>query len=169
MIIEQHSRQKITPFLWFDNQAEEAVNFYTSIFKNAKIGSISRYGDEGPGPKGTVLVATFQIEGQEFMALNGGPLYKFTPAISFMVQCDTQEEIDHLWEKLTADGGMEVNCGWLTDKYGVSWQIVPTVFGNMMEDKDAAKKGRAMKAMLQMKKLDIQKLEEAFDGDAVVV
>ncbi|TKK64309.1 VOC family protein [Ilyomonas limi] len=164
MQIEQHNRQKITPFLWFDNQAEEAVNFYTSVFKNSKINAISRYADEGPGPKGTVMVATFHIEGQEFMALNGGPQFKFTPAVSFMVHCDTQEEIDELWEKLTSNGGQEVECGWLTDKYGLSWQIVPEIFGKMMQDKDAAKTKRVMQAMMQMKKMNIQKLEEAYAG-----
>jgi predicted 3-demethylubiquinone-9 3-methyltransferase (glyoxalase superfamily) len=169
MQIEQHNKQKITPFLWFDNQAEEAVNFYTSAFKNATITGMSRYGAEGPGPAGTVMVATFEIEGQQFMALNGGPLYKFTPAVSFVVSCDTQEEIDSLWEKLAGDGGQEIQCGWLTDKYGLSWQIVPSVFGSMMQDKDAAKKKRVMQAMMQMKKMDIQKLEEAYNGELAAV
>ena len=169
MIIEQHNKQKITPFLWFDNQAEEAVTFYTSVFKNAKINGMSRYGDEGPGPKGTVMVATFQIEGMDFMALNGGPHFKFTPAVSFMVHCDTQEEIDELWEKLTSNGGQEVECGWLTDKFGLSWQIVPTVFGKMMQDKDVSKKGRVMQAMMQMKKMDIRKLEQAYRDEIAVV
>jgi predicted 3-demethylubiquinone-9 3-methyltransferase (glyoxalase superfamily) len=169
MTIEQHNRQKITPFLWFDNQAEEAVNFYTSVFKNSKIGGLSRYGDEGPGPKGTVMVATFEIEGQEFMALNGGPQFKFTPAISFLVNCDTQNEIDELWNKLTSDGGQEVECGWLTDKFGLSWQIVPVVFGKMIQDKDQGKVGRVMQAMMKMKKMDIQKLEEAYAGEMAAV
>jgi predicted 3-demethylubiquinone-9 3-methyltransferase (glyoxalase superfamily) len=169
MTIEQHNKQKITPFLWFDNQAEEAVNFYTSVFKNSRINGMSRYGDEGPGPKGTVMVATFQIEGQEFMALNGGPQFKFTPAISFMVHCDTQEEIDELWEKLTSNGGQEVECGWLTDRFGLSWQITPKVFGKMMQDKDPAKTRRVMQAMMQMKKMDISKLEQAYSGEAAVV
>jgi len=169
MIIEQQNMQKITPFLWFDNQAEEAANFYTSVFKNAQIRGMSRYGDEGPGPKGTVMVATFQIEGMEFMALNGGPQFKFTPAVSFVVSCDTQEEIDELWEKLTSGGGQEVDCGWLTDKFGLSWQIVPAAFGRMMQDKDVVKKGRVMQAMMQMKKMDIAKLEQAYSGEAAVV
>jgi len=169
MKIEQNNKQKITPFLWFNNEAEEAATFYASVFKNAAIGSVSRYGDEGPGPKGTAMVVTFRIEGQEFMALNGGPQFKFTPAISFMVHCDTQEEIDELWEKLTSNGGQEIECGWLTDKYGLSWQIVPTVFGKMMQDKDAVKKGRVMRAMMQMKKMDIHKLEEAYAGEIATV
>ena len=169
MNIEQQHVQKITPFLWFNNEAEEAAQFYTSVFKNSKLGDISRYGEEGPGPKGTVMVATFQIEGQAFMALNGGPQFKFTPAVSFVVSCDTQEEIDELWEKLTKDGGKEVDCGWLTDKFGLSWQIVPAVFGKMMQDKDAVKKQRVMQAMMQMKKMDIQKLEDAYAGEVAVV
>jgi len=169
MKIEQQPRQKITPFLWFDNQAEEAAQFYTSIFNNSKIGSISRYGDEGPGPKGTVMVVTFQIEGQAFMALNGGPQFTFTPAVSFMVHCDTQQEIDELWQKLTSNGGQEIECGWLTDKFGLSWQIVPEVFGKMMEDKDPAKVKRVMHAMMQMKKMDIEKMQAAYAGEAAVV
>ena len=140
--------QKITPFLWFDGKAEEAVKFYASIFKNSKIGRISRYGDEGPGPKGTVMVVTFQLEGQDFMALNGGPQFRFTPAISFLVNCETQKEVDELWEKLSADGGETNRCGWLQDKYGVSWQIVPTVLGELMSDPDPARAQRVMKAML---------------------
>jgi predicted 3-demethylubiquinone-9 3-methyltransferase (glyoxalase superfamily) len=169
MKIEQHNKQKITPFLWFDNQAEEAVNFYTKVFKNAKIKGMSRYGDEGPGLKGAVMVASFQIEGQEFMALNGGPQFKFTPAVSFLVNCDNQEEIDELWEKLTSDGGKEIDCGWLTDKFGLSWQIVPVALGKMLQDKDALKTQRVMQAMMQMKKMDIQKLEQAYAGKATVV
>src|SRR5216117_2868096 len=153
--------QKITPFLWFDGKAEEAMNFYTSIFKNSKIGRITRYGDGGPGPKGTVMSATFQLDGQEFVALNGGPQFKFTEAISFVVNCETQEEVDELWEKLS-EGGEKVECGWLKDKYGVSWQIVPTVLDEMLQDKDAERSQRVMKAMLQMKKLDIARLEEAY-------
>jgi predicted 3-demethylubiquinone-9 3-methyltransferase (glyoxalase superfamily) len=155
--------QKITPFLWFDGEAEEAVKFYTSVFKNSKIGRIARYGEGSPGPKDSVMTAEFQIEGQEFVALNGGPQYKFTPAISFLVNCETQEEVDELWEKLTA-GGKEVQCGWLTDKYGVSWQIVPTVLAELLGDKDAAKSKRVMKAMLQMVKLDIAGLKRAAQG-----
>jgi predicted 3-demethylubiquinone-9 3-methyltransferase (glyoxalase superfamily) len=152
--------QKITPFLWFDGNAEEAMNFYVSIFKNSKIGRISRYGDAGPGPKGAVMTATFQLEGQEFMALNGGPQFKFSPAISFFVDCKTQEEVDELWEKLSA-GGEKSRCGWLKDRYGVSWQIVPTVLGELLHDKDAAKSAKVMKAMLQMDKLDIEGLTRA--------
>ena len=155
--------QKITPFLWFNDQAEEAANFYVSIFKNSKIGSISHYGDTGPGPKGSVMVVTFQLEGQEFMALNGGPNYSFTPAISFVVNCVTQQEVDELWKKLTEDG-KEVQCGWLTDKYGLSWQIVPTVLGELMQDKDPVKKERVMSAMMQMVKLDVEKLRQAYEG-----
>jgi Uncharacterized protein conserved in bacteria len=159
----QTNMQKITPFLWFNDQAEEAANFYVSIFKNSKIGSISHYGDTGPGPKGSVMVVTFQLEGQEFMALNGGPNYSFTPAISFVVNCVTQQEVDELWKKLTEDG-KEVQCGWLTDKYGLSWQIVPTVLGELMQDKDPVKKERVMSAMMQMVKLDVEKLRQAYEG-----
>jgi predicted 3-demethylubiquinone-9 3-methyltransferase (glyoxalase superfamily) len=153
--------QKIIPFLWFDDKAEEAMRFYVAIFENSKVGSISRYGDEGPGPKGTVMVATFQLDGQEFMALNGGPQFTFSPAISFLVNCETQEEVDELWEKLS-EGGETQRCGWLTDKYGLSWQIVPTVLGEMLQDKDAEKSKRVMKAMLQMDKLDIEGLRQAY-------
>ena len=155
--------QKITPFLWFDSNAEEAVNFYTSIFKNSKIGHVRRYGDGGPGPKGAVMTAAFQIEGQEFMALNGGPHYKFTPAISFFVSCETQKEVDELWEKLSA-GGEAMQCGWLKDKFGLSWQIVPKIIPETMMSGDAVKKQRAFQAMLQMKKLDIAALQRAFEG-----
>jgi len=154
--------QKITPFLWFDGQAEEAANFYTSIFKNSKILNIARYGEAGPGAKGTVMMATFQLEGQEFMALNGGPHFTFSPAVSLRVNCKTQKEIDNLWEKLSADETAG-QCGWLKDKYGVSWQIVPTVIGRMMQDKDSEKRERVMKAILQMKKLDIQALQRAYN------
>ena len=153
--------QKISPFLWFDHQAEEAVNFYVSIFKNSKIVTTSRYGDEGPGPKGTVMVVRFQLEGQEFMALNGGPQFTFSPAISFVVHCKNQSEVDELWEKLSA-GGAKHQCGWLQDRFGVSWQVVPTVLGEMLADKDAERARRVMHAMLQMEKLDIAKLEEAY-------
>jgi predicted 3-demethylubiquinone-9 3-methyltransferase (glyoxalase superfamily) len=156
--------RKITPFLWFDGKAEEAVKFYTSIFRNSKIGKISRYGDEGPGPKGTVMVVTFQLEGQDFMALNGGPQFTFTPAISFLVNCETQKEVDELWEKLSAGGGETNQCGWLKDKYGVSWQIVPTVLGELMNDPDPVKAQRVMKAMLQMDKIDIEGLKRAHRG-----
>jgi predicted 3-demethylubiquinone-9 3-methyltransferase (glyoxalase superfamily) len=158
--------QKITPCLWFDNQAEEAAKFYVSIFKNSKVGSVARYGEEGAKvsgrPKGTVMTVTFQLDGQEFMALNGGPMFKFTEAISFIVNCKTQQEVDEFWEKLSK-GGEEGPCGWLKDKYGVSWQIVPSVLGEMMQDKDPEKSERVMKAMLQMKKLDIKSLEQAYE------
>ena len=155
-------KQKITPFLWFDDKAEEAVNFYTSIFKDSEIGGISRYGEEGPGPAGTVMVATFTLDGQEFMALNGGPEFKFTEAISFLVNCETQDEVDELWEKLS-DGGEEGQCGWLKDRYGLSWQIVPTALGEMLQDKDPEKAKRVMKAMLQMGKIDIAALKRAYE------
>ena len=153
--------QKIIPFLWFDTNAEEAMNFYVSLFKNSKIVSVSRYGDAGPGKKGTVMVGTFQLDGQEFYALNGGPQYTFTPTISLLVNCETQEEVDHLWENLS-QGGKSQGCGWITDKYGVSWQIIPTVLGKLMQDKDAGKSNRVMQAMLQMDKMDIAGLERAY-------
>jgi predicted 3-demethylubiquinone-9 3-methyltransferase (glyoxalase superfamily) len=158
--------QNITPFLWFDNQAEEAAKFYVSIFKNSKIGSISRYGKEGAGaagrPEGTVMIVTFQLEGQKFVALNGGPHFKFTEAISFVVNCETQEEVDYYWEQLSKGGDANAQrCGWLKDKYGLSWQIVPTVLGEMLNDSDAAKSERVMQAMLQMKKIDIKTLKQA--------
>ena len=153
--------QKITPFLWFDDNAEEAMNFYVSIFKNSKVGTVSRYGAAGPGPKGTVMSATFQLEGQEFMALNGGPNFSFTPAISLFVSCETQAEVDELWAKLTAGGGKPERCGWLKDKYGLSWQIIPTALGRLLNGTDRAKAQRAMKAMLQMDKIDITALERA--------
>jgi predicted 3-demethylubiquinone-9 3-methyltransferase (glyoxalase superfamily) len=153
--------QKITPFLWFDGKAEEAMNFYVSIFKNSKIVSVTRYGEAGPGPKGTVMSATFQLDGQEFYALNGGPMFTFSPAISFFVKCETQLEIDELWEQLS-EGGEKQRCGWLKDKYGVSWQIVLPVLGGMLQDKDAEKSKRVMQAMLQMDKLDINTLKQAY-------
>ncbi len=153
--------QKITPFLWFDGKAEEAMNFYTSIFERSKVVNIMRYGEAGPGPKGTVMAATFQLDGQEFTALNGGPQFTFTPAISFFVTCETQDEVDRFWEKLVA-GGQPQQCGWLTDKYGVSWQIVPRVLGEMLQDKDPAKSTRVMKAMFGMVKLDIAGLKRAY-------
>jgi predicted 3-demethylubiquinone-9 3-methyltransferase (glyoxalase superfamily) len=156
--------QKITPFLWFDNNAEEAMNLYVSIFKNSKIGTVSRYGDAGSGPKGTVMLATFELEGQQFMALNGGPHYRLSPAISLYVDCKTQEEVDELWTKLTADGGKEDRCGWLTDKFGLSWQIIPSLLGEMLGDKDPEKSQRVMKAMLQMGKIDIEALKQAYAG-----
>jgi predicted 3-demethylubiquinone-9 3-methyltransferase (glyoxalase superfamily) len=153
---------KITPFLWFNDQAEEAMNFYTAIFKNSKIGSVSRYGEGGPGQPGSVMTATFELDGQEFMALNGGPLFTFTEAISFFVNCETQVEVDELWEKLT-EGGEESQCGWLKDKFGLSWQIVPSVLGELLNDPDAEKAGRVMNAMLQMKKIDIAGLRAAYE------
>jgi len=158
--------QKINPFLWFDNQAEQAAKFYTSIFKNSRIGKIARYdkaGEKAAGrPAGSVMTVEFQLEGQTFVALNGGPLFKFTEAISFVVNCKTQAEIDMFWKKLSA-GGKEVQCGWLKDKYGLSWQIVPTVLGELLSDKDAAKSQRVMEAMLKMVKLDIRKLKQAYN------
>ena len=157
--------QKITPFLWYDNQAEEAANFYVSIFKNSKVLSVSRYGDAGPGPKGSVMVASFELEGQKFTALNAGPRFKFTEAISFVVNCETQEEVDYFWEKLTAGGGQESMCGWLKDKYGLSWQIVPTVLFELFQDKDREKSQRVMQAMLQMKKMDVATLMRAAEKE----
>jgi predicted 3-demethylubiquinone-9 3-methyltransferase (glyoxalase superfamily) len=154
--------QKITPFLWFEGKAEEAAKFYVSLFKNSKIVRVRRYGEAGPGPKGSVMSATFQLEGQEFIALNGGPQFTFTPAISFFVDCETQREVDDLWEKLSA-GGAKNRCGWLTDKYGVTWQIVPTALGKMLQDKDTEKAKRVMQAMLQMDKIDIARLKQAYD------
>ena len=156
--------QRITPFLWFDTQAEEAANFYCSVFKNSKVGQVVRYGDAGPGPKGSVMIVSFQLEGQDFTALNGGPRFKFDEAISFVVNCETQEEIDYFWEKLSADGGEEVQCGWLKDKFGLSWQVVPTIIGELMSDGDAQKSGRVMQAVMQMKKLDIQTMKDAYEA-----
>ena len=160
--------RRITPCLWFDSQAEEAARFYTSVFKNSKIGRISRYGKEGfevhGKPEGAVLTVEFEIDGQAFTALNGGPMFKFNEAVSFQVHCETQAEVDHFWDKLSAGGDEKAQqCGWLKDKYGVSWQIVPDALMRMLQDKDAAKSGRVMKAMLQMKKLDIKKLEQAYE------
>ena len=155
---------KITPFLWFDDNAEEAINFYTSIFKNSKIGRVTRYGDAGPGPKGTVMSATFQLEGQAFMALNGGPHFKFTPAISLFVDCKTQEEVDDLWERLSA-GGKTERCGWLTDRFGLSWQIIPAILGQLLQDKDPQKSKRVLQAMLQMNKIDIAGLKQAYEQE----
>jgi|SRR5665647_216328 len=155
--------QKITPFLWFNNQAEEAMNFYISVFKNSKMMSIVRYGDLGPGAKGTIMTAKFLVEGQEFIALNGGPVFTFSQAISFVVNCETQEEIDGLWEKLSASGEKQ-QCGWLKDKFGVSWQIVPVVLSEMLNDADPAKSQRVMKALLQMEKIDVKILKQAYNG-----
>ena len=154
--------QKIIPFLWFDNKAEEAVNFYVSIFKNSKIVNMSRWGDGGPGPKGAVMSVTFELNGQEFMALNGGPTFKFSPAISFFVKCETQQDVDDYWEKLSA-GGTKERCGWLKDKYGVSWQIIPNALGKFLQEKDPAKSKRVMNAMMQMGKIDIQGLQRAYE------
>ena len=154
--------QKITPFLWFDGQAEEAATFYTSIFKNSQIENIGHYGDAGPGPKETVMSVTFWLDGVKFIALNGGPQFTFTPAISFFVSCDTQTEVDELWTKLS-EGGETNQCGWLRDKFGVSWQIVPSVLGDLLGDEDQEKSERVMNAMLQMEKLDIKGLQEAYN------
>jgi len=152
--------QRITPFLWFDTQAEEAARFYASIFNDSKITGMTRYGDAGPGPKGSVMTVAFELEGQEFVALNGGPIFKFTEAISFVVNCESQEEVDKFWQKLSA-GGQEIECGWLKDKYGLSWQIVPAILLQLLQDKDQQKAQRVMKAMLQMKKIDIAGLKKA--------
>ncbi|HEX9422358.1 MAG TPA: VOC family protein [Pyrinomonadaceae bacterium] len=154
--------QKITPFLWFDDKAEEAMNFYTSIFKNSKVLGVTRYGEAGPGPQGSVMTATFQLDGQEFTALNAGPRFKFTEAISLVVNCKTQDEVDEFWEKLS-EGGEKSRCGWLKDKYGLSWQVVPTVLAELYGDKDPEKSKRVMQAMLQMDKLDIKTLKQAYD------
>jgi len=161
--------QKITPFLWFDTSAEEAVNFYVSIFKNSKVGKVTRYNEASAKaagrPRGSVMTAEFQLEGQNFVAINGGPHFKFTEAISFVVDCETQEEVDYFWVKLTADGGQESQCAWLKDKYGLSWQIVPRILIQMLQDKDPQKAQRVMQAMLQMKKIDIATLRQAYEGD----
>jgi len=155
--------QKITPFLWFDTEAEPAARFYVRVFKNAKILGISRYGDAGPGPKGSVMLVDFQIAGQRFQALNGGPAYKLNPAISFVVECADQAEVDYFWNKLSA-GGKKVECGWLEDQFGVSWQIVPTALMKMMRDKNAKKVARVFNAMLRMKKIVIKTLQNAYEG-----
>jgi predicted 3-demethylubiquinone-9 3-methyltransferase (glyoxalase superfamily) len=154
--------QKITPFLWFDHQAEQAADFYTSLLKNSRIVSVSRYGEGGPGPQGTAMTVNFELEGQEFIALNGGPEFTFSPAISFLVDCATQADVDRLWEKLT-EGGEEVQCGWLKDKFGLSWQIVPSGLNDLLNGKDAEGSRRAMQAMLQMKKLDLEKMRQAYE------
>ena len=153
--------QKITPFLWFDGKAEEAVSFYISIFKNSKIKTVSRYGDAGPGPKGSVMAVAFQLDRQDFIALNGGPQFTFNQAISFIVNCETQEELDGFWEKLS-QGGAKDRCGWLRDKHGLSWQIVPKDLGELLSDPDSERSNRVMKAMLQMDKLDIQRLQQSY-------
>jgi predicted 3-demethylubiquinone-9 3-methyltransferase (glyoxalase superfamily) len=155
--------QKITPFLWFDNNAEEAMNFYVSIFKNSKLGKINRFGKGAPSPEGTVIGGTFYLDGQEFQALNGGPMFKFTEAISLFVKCETQAEIDEMWEKLSA-GGQKSRCGWLKDKFGLSWQVIPPILGEYLGDKDPVKAGRVMQAMMKMDKIEIQKLKDAYEG-----
>jgi predicted 3-demethylubiquinone-9 3-methyltransferase (glyoxalase superfamily) len=152
-----------SPFLWFDSNAEEAANFYISIFKNSKIVNVSRYGDAGPGPKGQVMVVNFELNGQPFMALNGGPVFHFNEAVSFVVTCDTQQEVDEYWIKLTAGGGQESMCGWLKDKYGLGWQVVPAGLSELLQDPDAARSKRAMEAMLKMKKLDLAAMKRAAD------
>ncbi len=154
--------QKITPFLWFDGEAEEAVEFYLSVFKKARRLMTTHYGADGPGEKGSVMTVSFELEGTEFVALNGGPHYKFTEAVSFVVNCEDQAEIDYYWEKLPADGGSEIECGWLKDKYGLCWQIVPGAFWGMLQDKDAVRTQRVMKALMTMRKLDLAKLEAAY-------
>jgi predicted 3-demethylubiquinone-9 3-methyltransferase (glyoxalase superfamily) len=154
--------QKITPFLWFDDQAEEAMNFYVSIFKNARVNRVTRYGDAGPGTPGTVMSAEFTLDGVDFYALNGGPIFKFSPATSFFIHCETQEEVDHYWNKLL-EGGKPSQCGWLDDKFGVTWQVVPNALGKFMNDPDKKKAGNVMKAMMKMIKLDIAKLQAAYD------
>jgi predicted 3-demethylubiquinone-9 3-methyltransferase (glyoxalase superfamily) len=155
--------QKISPFLWFDNQAEEAVNFYVSVFRNSKVGDVTRYGDAGPGPKGSVMTVLFELEGQQFTALNGGPQFKFTEAVSFVVNCETQEEVDELWDKLS-EGGQTQQCGWLKDRFGLSWQIIPSDLPKLIGDPDPRKSQRVMEAMLQMTKIDIAKLRQAYEG-----
>ena len=156
--------QKIAPYLWFNDNAEEAMNFYVSIFKKSKVVSVSRYGDAGPGPKGSVMGVQFELEGQTFMGLNGGPVHKFTPAISLFVSCETQAEVDELWRKLQAGGGRPDRCGWLQDRFGLSWQIIPTALGKYLADKDPKKSARVMSAMLKMDKIDIAALKRAYDA-----
>jgi predicted 3-demethylubiquinone-9 3-methyltransferase (glyoxalase superfamily) len=154
--------QRIVPFLWFNDRAEEAVNFYVSLFKDSRVMSVTRHGEAGPGPKGSVMMVVFRLEGQDFYALNGGPQFTFSPAISLLVNCETQEEVDELWEKLS-EGGEKNQCGWLKDRYGLSWQIVPTILGQLMQGQDPAKSQRVMKALLQMDKLDIARLKQAYE------
>jgi predicted 3-demethylubiquinone-9 3-methyltransferase (glyoxalase superfamily) len=155
--------QKITPFLWFDTQAEEAANFYVSVFKNSQVISVSRYGDTGPGPKGSIMTVEFELDGQRFVGINGGPNFSFTEAVSFVVDCATQEEVDYFWQKLS-EGGKEVQCGWLKDKYGLSWQVVPTIAIEYLKDKDPVKSQRVMQAILHMKKIEIEPLKRAYEG-----
>ena len=156
--------QKITPFLWFDHQAEEAARFYASVFKDGKVKTLSHYGDAGPGAKGSVMTAEFELFGQDFVALNAGPHFRFNESISFVVHCESQEEVDYYWDRLTADGGEESACGWLKDKYGLSWQITPTVLLKLIKDKDPQRANRVMKAMMTMKKIDIKTIEQAAEG-----
>src|SRR4026207_2247209 len=163
------AKSKITPFLWFDGKAEEAMNLYTSVFKNSKIISIKKWGEGAPYPADQVLAGKFELDGQQFYAFDAGPMFKFTEAISMFVSCDTQEEIDHFWNKLTADGGQESMCGWLKDKFGLSWQIVPPKLGEMLGDKDRAKAGRVMQAMMGMKKIIIADLKKAYGASPVQV
>ena len=155
--------QKITPFLWFDTQAEEAAKFYASVFKNSKVISTTRYGEAGPGPKGSVMTVEFDLEGQRFVGLNGGPQFKFSEAVSFFIRCETQEEVDYFWRELISGGGVESQCGWLKDRYGLSWQVVPTILIEFLQDKDPVKAQRVMKAMMQMKKIEIEPLKRAYE------
>lgn len=159
----QPRTQKITTFLWFDNNAEEAANFYVSVFKNSRILNTTRYGDAGPGPKGTVMTIDFELDGQRFAGMNGGPQFKFTEAISLVVHCKTQEEVDYFWEKLS-EGGQKVECGWLKDKFGLFWQVTPDILLELLQDSDTQKSQRVMKAMMQMKKIDIEGLKRAAQG-----
>ena len=156
--------EKITPFLWFDDKAEEAMNFYTSLFPNSEILGVTRYSELGPGPEGAVMTANFRLAGQQFVALNGGPHFKFNESISFVINCETQEEVDHYWEKLTADGGQESQCGWLKDKYGLSWQVTPTILIQLIQDPDKEKGERVFEAMMKMKKIEIPQLLAAADA-----
>ena len=156
--------QKVSPFLWFDGQAEEAASFYTSLFKNSRVIHVTRHGEGGPAPKGTAMSVTFELDGHEYMALNGGPHFKFTPAISLFVKCETQEEVDRYWNALCADGGKPERCGWLTDRFGLSWQIIPNALGQLLQDPDRAKAGRVMQAMLKMGKIEIAGLRQAYEG-----
>jgi len=154
---------KITPFLWFNDNAEEAMNFYVSIFRNARVRGVTRYGDAGPGPKGSVMTANFELDGQELVALNGGPQFTFTEAVSFVVHCDSQQEVDYYWDKLTSDGGRPSQCGWLKDKYGLSWQVVPDAMIALLQEKDPKKAQRVMQALMQMTKIDLARLQQAAD------
>ncbi|HZI62071.1 MAG TPA: VOC family protein [Pyrinomonadaceae bacterium] len=156
--------QPVTPFLWFDNNAEEAMNFYISVFKNSKVGRVTRYGEAGPGPAGSVMTVEFELDGQKFVGLNGGPHFKFTEAVSFTVRCETQEEIDYYWDKLS-EGGQTSRCGWLKDKFGLSWQVEPRILGDLMADKDPEKAKRVMEAMLKMDKIDIEPIKRAYEGN----